>query len=184
LYCKHLNEIINPEIVCETIEEFGFKTKAKIDECITDLNILMNLEDNDNFIKVFVYGKELVLYKSNFIFYLTECKEINDIKIEENSKRCTRDLVISYLDKGKKKYRFLSKNGFIRDNSEIIECKSKPQFYKINSTFVLKLLNKHITKISLKSLTGIALLFYPSIKRKRKMIKKKFKMDFIPYNLF
>lgn len=148
-YCKQVNETISPEIVCENSEEFGFKRKAKINECITDLNILLNSEDNDNFIKVFVFGNELILYKYNYIFYLTQCEKIVDIKIEENVKRCTKDLVISYLEKGKKKYRFLSKNGLIRDNSEIIECTRKPLFYKINSTFVLKLLNKHITKISL-----------------------------------
>ncbi len=149
MYCKQLNEIINPEIVCETTDEFGFKTKAKIDECISDFNILTNLEYNDNLIKFFVNGNELILYKYNFVFCLTECKEINDIKIEENFKRCSRDLVISYMDEGKKKFRFLYKNGFIRDNSEIIECKNKPQFFKINSTYILKLFNKYITQISL-----------------------------------
>ncbi len=55
-YCKQLNESINPENVCENREEFGLKTKAIIDECISDLNIIINLEDNDFFIKVFVYG--------------------------------------------------------------------------------------------------------------------------------
>jgi hypothetical protein len=107
------------------------------------------LEYNDNLIKFFVNGNELILYKYNFVFCLTECKEINDIKIEENFKRCSRDLVISYMDEGKKKFRFLYKNGFIRDNSEIIECKNKPQFFKINSTYILKLFNKYITQISL-----------------------------------
>lgn len=98
MLCKKTNNVVNLKHNCSSHKNLLDKI-----QCISTFNVFEDFRDeNDEFHRVKLLKKPLVVYSNDGRIYETKCEQVENVELPNSVvvKNCTRDLPIVFSNKG------------------------------------------------------------------------------------
>ena len=140
--CKKTESMVNFEEECNQ-----FMDLEKRMMCASFINTLNILRDgyNHEYKPVLTLQEKKVFFFDNSHVYNTICSKILGFEIIANFDKCTRDVLVNYKINGTTFQAYLTKFGFLVEESLNLECEDKQEYFPLDDKYsLIKMPNKVI----------------------------------------
>jgi hypothetical protein len=106
------------------------------------------MDADEEFQKLHVLGKPVVVYAEKKTLYRTKCEEIEDIKIYETGQDCSPYLAIEYKTEiTENNHGFYTRQNIIRKDPLITVCNNEAKTFRIKNK-IIELIENKVIKVS------------------------------------